>query len=103
MQEGTHTFDLVGTDWYLVMHNGQPNLVPKTTAVFDTISDEGHTISINDEVTIEAQINQKAYLNFHGQQFPLNTKFTFKQHEFTYKSKPLTLEQQYADPDVEYK
>lgn len=77
--------------------------MPKSTYVFDTIKDEGHTITIDGDVSIEAKINQKAYLNYYGQVFPLNTKFTFQNHQFRYKSKPLALEQQFADPDVEYK
>lgn len=102
LKVGTHTFDLRGTGWYLVMHNGTMNFVPKSTSVFNNIEDEGQLIDIKDDVSTYAKINQKADLNYYGQVFKLNTKFTFD-GTFRYVSKPLVLEKEFADPDVEYK
>lgn len=102
LKVGTHTFDLVGTDWYVVVHNGTYNLVPKNDGVLSTIKDEGKIISIQNDISVYAKINQKAEFNYYGQVFPLNTKFKFNE-QVKYSLKPLVPDTQYSDPDVEYK
>lgn len=102
LSKGTHTFDLVGTDWYLCLHNDTVNFIPKHNGVLNKIKDEGGTINIDNNYSTYAKINQKANLNFHGQVLPLNTKFKTND-SFTYMSKPLALEKEFSDPDVDYK
>lgn len=70
--------------------------------MLSSIKDEGKTISVKDDVSIYARINQKAELNYYGQVFPLNTKMKFDE-EIKYSLKPLVIQVDHADPDVEYK
>lgn len=106
---GTHTFDLVGTNWYLVIHNDTVNFVAKSNDVWKTVVNEGEGFEIKDDVSTFSKINQKATLNYYGQQYPLNTKFKFTGEwteptsYFSYRSGPIVLDNKYADPDVEYR
>lgn len=99
----SYTFDLKGTDWYMVTHNGNVSLIPKSTVSFTKVEEEGKPIEIKrGDVSLYAQINQKAELNFYGQIFNLNTKFDFNT-TFRYSSKPLIMDPKFGDSGVEYK
>lgn len=109
LKTGTHTFDLVGTKWYAVIHNDTVNFVAKSNDVWTTVTNEGEGFEIKDNVSTFSKINQKATFNYFGQQYPLNTKFKFTGEQtdptsyFSYHSQPIVLDNKYADPDVEYK
>lgn len=84
-----------------MVHNGEYNLIPKRDGVLDAPEDIRGDITIKSKEDIYTLINQKAELNYYGQTFNLNTKFK-QNHIFKYKLRPITLENEFADPDVEY-
>lgn len=88
----------------MLVHNGTFNLIPKDTKVFIPIQVDDNAIEVKTDkpIPIGGKINQKAILNYYGQEFILNTKFPFNT-KLKYESRPLNIGSQFADPDVEYK
>lgn len=78
-------------------------MIPKSNEVLDKIKPTKEEIVVGGTVPLISKINQKATFNYLGQEFNLNTKFTFDNHKFEFTIKPLLIEKEFADPDVEYK
>lgn len=84
-----------------MVHNGQYNLIPKRIAALGVPDQIEGGIELNGKRDIYELINQKAELNYYGQTFNLNTKFTLNE-KIDYSIVPIKLDNEFADPDVEY-
>lgn len=78
-----------------------------TNVIVNKNSSDIHKFNIGsksrESISTYSKINQKAELNYYGQVFPLNTKFSFNDDTFTCTITSVEVEQEYADPDVEFK
>lgn len=84
-----------------MVHNGEYNLIPKNNRALGTPDEIPAQIELNGKKDIYTLINQKAELNYYGQTFNLNTKFSLNE-TFEYTLTPVVIADEFVDPDVEY-
>lgn len=84
-----------------MVHNGEYNLIPKNNRALGTPDEIPAQIELNGKKDVYTLINQKAELNYYGQTFNLNTKFSLNE-TFEYTLTPVVIADEFVDPDVEY-